>query len=710
MKKSLLSILFTLGIFVTAIAQTTVKTSEVNFEDYGVCVEKATVKSTWPYSKHGLTQYYKGDVLVAKVNYTDGLINGDYIYYFNKDCKGKVREIHVYKNNKVQKETKYVCDEANGSSKKTEELTYDFKPDYNQKIYYYNLSELSKNSYSIGYELDYTNTAYNTMAEYAKKYNISDYLDIEKCICLIEQKLGGSKSVVYYYVGGKVATGSLLLYKSGSVAIRINGSEVKVYNKSGKMIGWEINGRTNLYDNGQVIKSGDTTFYKNGKIMSIETYLSTYLSFYENGIKQRHGDTIFYQSGKIESIGYGISFYENGIKKKSGDTTFYQNGKIATIGKNIVYYENGNLKTDGVNKYFENGKPEYIKDEVFERTYDFSGHLLTEKNLETGQYLEFYYNGRPKVKAYYNKDGKLDGIWAEYDESGNLLVVYNYEAGTKYDVSFDDVYSDFRNFFGIMKTSEFITLGDKPVEYYQPHEKTALLYNKGNKLFKNYKEKLTNEHSSKIVYDAMMAFNSLKEYTKDNSEIMQQELKKAKTPDDIAGFLSYYYSIKSQASSVNSKFADMLGKYENEFPAITKMDIKPLNAEVKTYNKAYYCEGKFNQGKSLLSKLDTLLSNFPLLQKQKQEIGQKQADFIAKFKGNKANKNLFGKGTVLLDFYSDRYEKEGNSTRKLSIGNNDLLPILIKLLSFSNGDNLDINAKLKNAKTNEQIEAILNFR
>jgi len=225
-------------------------------------------------------------------------------------------------------------------------------------------------------------------------------------------------------------------YKNGKVAIKKDNADLKVYDKTGTLLSWEINGKTNIYSNGQVIKSGDTVFFENGKVKSI----GNHLIFYENGIKKKNGDTTFYQTGQIDSIGISISFYETGIKRHHYDTTFFENGKIATIGKDIAYYDNGNLKTDGVNKYFENGKPEYTKDAIYERTYDHSGQLLVEKNLSTGKYIENYPNGQPKIVASYNKKEKLDGWYQKFNENGDLTEYTFYAKGEKQTVNMKTVY------------------------------------------------------------------------------------------------------------------------------------------------------------------------------------------------------------------------------------------------------------------------------
>lgn len=429
-----------------------------------------------------------------------------------------------------------------------------------------------------------------------------------------------------YWASGEICQ----YYKNGKLAMKKSGSDLSVYNKYGKLI--EINGESLFYKNGQIKQSGDTTFYASGRIKSIGQNLFYYengslerhgdttfyqsgkietlgddIIFYETGIKKQSGDTTFFQSGKIETIGSDIVFYETGIKKQSRDTTFYQNGKIATIGKNIVYYENGNLKTDGVNKYFENGKPEYFKDASYERTYYNSGQLLSEKNLTTGEYIENYPNGSLKLKTCYNKEGRLNGYYQKYDEKGSLTEFTLYAAGEKQAVNMDIVYKAFRDFFGTTKKSDYISIGDAPMEYYSPNSPTKLIYSKGEKLMGSYKEGYANETLNEkrniILKNAVNALIGLKALADKNTEQMQEDLKQAKTVEDIEGFLYYYDTIKVQSGNITQKYLTLQSD-KSKFSTIGKDQYKVISSEYKEYIKMFYCKTKFDKGSALLEKLD----------------------------------------------------------------------------------------------------------
>lgn len=661
MKRFFALLLFCLIIAATSFAQTTIKTEEVNFEDYGICLEKATVKSSWPYSKHGITQYYKGNVLVAKVNYVNGTIDGNYNYYFYNGCQGKLRETDTYKNGAVTKKIKYECDDANGSTKKVEELIYEYEPGINKLTYFFNILELEKKSHDLSWSLDYSNEPYNTMAECIKKYNLSGYKDLNRCESLIQAMLGGSKKFTYYYSDGTVASDKKLFYLNGAIAVILNNKEVKVYDKSGKIIGWKINGGTNLYDNGQVIKSGDTTFYKNGKIMSV----GTYLSFYENGIKQRAGDTIFFQSGKIESIGYGISFYENGIKKKSGDTTFFQNGKACSIGTNRLFYENGNKKKSVDSTFFSNGVVKEVNNEVVKTENDSLGRCVYKYNKVDNSYIEYYSSGNIKLKGsftsfphityllftkgsyrltYDSKNYSLENGGGYFvNGAKNIALEYVPGTGNSLKLCFDNkIYSD-----------DFYAKGFKQLEYIkQDTKKDDLL-------------KIKNDTSNSTLY-----------------------IKINKSPDQME-----FRSIQTGMSDPSKGIIE-LAVYSGK---IFK------NGFWETYDesgnlidlKCYECGTLYDQTSALVL-IDTITS-----------IAKSQ--FLKNFKSSKPNKLIYSKALMVIDDLTTAYKGEKEQKKKMLLEYGLALFISDLNNNFSPDGNPELTEKLKKAKTVDEIKALLSF-
>ncbi|MBU0487818.1 MAG: hypothetical protein KKD31_07680 [Bacteroidetes bacterium] len=361
------------------------------------------------------------------------------------------------------------------------------------------------------------------------------------------------------------------------------------------------------YPNGQKMISGDTTFFENGKIKSI----GKTLSFYENGNKKGDGDTTFYESGQVETIGTKISYYLNGSKRHHNDTTFYTNGKVSTIGKDIKFYENGNLKTDGTNKFFENGKPEYTKDESYERTYNADGQLISETNLSTGEYSVNFPNGTRKKIVVYNKKGEINGWLQEFDENGNFIEFSFYVDGKKQDLTISNFYDVFKEAFGSIKKSEYISYGNKPLETYKPHSETKLLYYKGDMLLQSYKEKYSTETSKQkrllLLKDVVFACSNLLEFAKNYTESMQQELKKTKSIEDIEGFLSYYESVSNQIVEVNQKYSSLMTD-KAKAAKMSKDDSKKLAGDIKLYNKLCSSKNKLDMGIELIQRIEKLLN------------------------------------------------------------------------------------------------------
>ncbi|MGL2998985.1 DMP19 family protein [Flavobacterium sp. RSSB_23] len=139
------------------------------------------------------------------------------------------------------------------------------------------------------------------------------------------------------------------------------------------------------------------------------------------------------------------SFYENGNPKEIVE---YKNGR--QTGERKEYFENGKFKYDvsidekkdlAIHKwYYENGKAKKLetkllnKDERFGEYKEWheNGKLAvigSYKSGRDGQWLEFYKNGGPKIKATYaGGDFKLINCWNEKGEqtltNGTGLYVY----------------------------------------------------------------------------------------------------------------------------------------------------------------------------------------------------------------------------------------------------------------------------------------------
>ena len=102
-----------------------------------------------------------------------------------------------------------------------------------------------------------------------------------------------------------------------------------------------------------------------------------------------------------------------------------------------------------------------------------------------------------------------------------------------------------------------------------------------------------------------------------------------------------------------------------------------------------------------------LTKNFEKIKNNDAEISSLKLDFENKFNGNKPNKQIYSKGNSLLKELSEKLDTEGNSNRRIDIGTQEIIPALKKLISLATTDNTELNAKLKSAKTSDEIKKLL---
>lgn len=155
-------------------------------------------------------------------------------------------------------------------------------------------------------------------------------------------------------------------------------------------------------------------------------------------------------SQNINPNGYNKFYYENGNIASEGSMrdgrpdgywkTYSQNGKIKSEGnrKNFeldslwkFYNGEGKLVTE-IN--YRNGKKEGMK-----TTWDADGFIVSEESflndVKQGESQSYYppddslsKKGKPKIKTPFDK-GKEHGIAYEYDKSGNIITIFEYNYG-----------------------------------------------------------------------------------------------------------------------------------------------------------------------------------------------------------------------------------------------------------------------------------------
>lgn len=167
---------------------------------------------------------------------------------------------------------------------------------------------------------------------------------------------------------------------------------------------------------------------------------SVWVFYFENALIK---EKINYLNGKKNGYYYSFGFFYNADNQlvsylskeylylnnlKHGlSTNYYKNGNI----KSILPYKNG--KRNGTAKFYdEEGKLisiiEYLNDKETDREELNKMH----NSLKIGIWKEFYPNGKIKNESYYSQ-GKLHGLYKEYDLQGNLKRTYRYQHGTLVD-------------------------------------------------------------------------------------------------------------------------------------------------------------------------------------------------------------------------------------------------------------------------------------
>jgi len=132
-----------------------------------------------------------------------------------------------------------------------------------------------------------------------------------------------------------------------------------------------------------------------------------------------------------------VEYYDNGKPKVSG-----QKREGVKIGEWKDYFDNGNVsklysytegKMDVPKKYFfKSGSLKYEitgnKDSVFKTEYHETGEIYSERQVENGNYKEYYKNGKLRVNTtYVNSD--LSGLWIGFSETGEKEWEVNYLGG-----------------------------------------------------------------------------------------------------------------------------------------------------------------------------------------------------------------------------------------------------------------------------------------
>ncbi len=222
-----------------------------------------------------------------------------------------------------------------------------------------------------------------------------------------------------------------------------------------------LNAQQDIIENGY-----NVLYYKNGKVSSEgmmkngkpDGYWKTY---YMTGVLKSEGNRVNYILDSIwvfyNNAGDTVKRINYILGKKSGYLYTYNTDRKADMeyigniiakelyindkkeGTSYYYYKNGKLKStveytdnqkDGITReYDEKGRLitilRYNKGTIIERE---KINRVDENRLKQGTWREFYGNNIPKKEASY-KDDKLDGLYKEYDENGQITLLLRYKDG-----------------------------------------------------------------------------------------------------------------------------------------------------------------------------------------------------------------------------------------------------------------------------------------
>lgn len=690
MKKYLLYILLSNILLTTSnniFSQATKIITESNYSsDFGgwVSIKKSVINKS-PYLQHGKTEYWVESTLVMEETYKNGELDGEKNEYlgillgYPYGCKGKSIKTTNYKEGKMISIKKYSCE---GSSYFMEKETLNGEPE--RYIEYY--------------------------SDGTKKSSLSD-------IGLCTKWHENGKKEEEYTLDGRFNN---------------NGTYSKWFDDGSiEVIGQHINGKRtgqwkSYYSNGQLKE--DTKYDNEGNV------LGRSIEYYENG--KIKADITYYKDKGI--VAKSIEYYENGKIKNylEADTT---NGRNGYYGNKLVveydYYSNGNLAREcivGKNGGVVNEEKLYYNDSTYNNT------LLSGKKF--GLWKE-YFAENPNTKTEIN-DRYTDSSNAKfyrvikYNYSGDKFNAMNtfkefkdyYITGEKYfegefaeyshDISFGIWYSKdgqaefvkLKNSNKIYTSLEYLNLAFKFV-YIKEEKKEAsdhssyisTSYPKGKQLYQQAEKVLKNISNEK---EKIAVLDSLVSFAKTNTDEINKAIKNAETDEQIVGVILYYNIITQQINIIFAKISN-INLLFIDYKNITKNELLKLNEEYNEYNGLWYSKVKQEKGNTILNELALLEKNIELLKKNDNEIATLKQDYENKLQNNNPNKQLYKKGSSLLSEQSELLEQEGNSTKRIEIGNNVLIPSLKKLISLSSSDNVELNLKLKDAKTSDEIKKLL---
>jgi len=318
--------------------------------------------------------YYDNDVVKSEEEYSNDLLNGRCVYYFNN------KNLKMIKNYSLGRlEGEFLVNHVNGK-KKIEAMYSNNDLDGVYTEWYGCENKKMEINYDKGvleglYRTWYFNGILSSELNYhqnmlhgeCKKYDTKGYL-LE-----LETYVEGSLDGLYEK------------YEDGYIVER-------KYFRNNKLDGWY------------------TTFYKNGSIKSRIKYVNGWYIEQKADNRKPYYDPYYNQKD---------SYVQN----------YYHNLQPTYLLKPVQYpivYQNPNtcqfqIPYKKVRKRVVSTHNTYRKyrDGILVLFYKHNGKYIN------GPYMEYWRNGNPKIKAYY-ENGKLIGTYKEWDNNGNLVYQTRY--------------------------------------------------------------------------------------------------------------------------------------------------------------------------------------------------------------------------------------------------------------------------------------------
>lgn len=531
MRKLLTLLLVFLMLGAVSFAQKTIKT-------YHDPYTQKTIKEQYTVNSKGLQegnykQWNKDGILLMDYNFSNGNKNGKCVDYYSfgeygggVHCSGQPLVIEYYTNGEpTGTHTSYTCKNGNTTILKS------------KTVY-------STNKYTMTYYFENGKTM--TYAEGIRRnrmnFNDGKYID--------------------YYENGKIKTEGEYKDKGGNYESVKFGKWIHYY-EDGNILGEEnydewgkaLGKFLELDNNGNIIADGE--FAKDPK-SSVNKFSGKLFGYYDNGNKSFEVDVKLVETsdknrvlspdmlGLIETQidGKVIIWKESGEKETERE---YFEGRITK-----EWYPNGQLKEE----------TDYsVKPNTY-KTYSEKGVLLVDAKVKgdyfVGKYTEYFDNGIVKSVGKYNDNGTQIGDWWQFKANGEFDYLITYDKDGKQNAKetktelqqkgipvlsslFAARYIDFRE----MTTKE-ITVNSGSAMY--PTYSTKIEYPYGkyfylkcNILFEDYSEKYLSEtdieNKSVILKEYNSTLDKLFSYKIQDAELIDKQLKKAKTVEEIKAIL-----------------------------------------------------------------------------------------------------------------------------------------------------------------------------